>query len=61
VFNYLDDLVVYSASIFAHQKHLREILGRRRSAGFTLNKEKIVLGAGSIEYLGHYCLPEELE
>jgi len=44
VFNYLDDLVVYSASIVEHQEHLREVLARLRSAGFTLNKEKIVLG-----------------
>ena len=38
-FNYLDDLMVYSASISEHQKHLREVLGRLQSAGFTLNKE----------------------
>jgi hypothetical protein len=54
VFNYLDDLVVYSASIFEHQEHLTEVLGRLRSAGFTLNKEKLVLGASEIKYLGHY-------
>jgi hypothetical protein len=54
VFNYLDDLVVYSASISEHQGHLREVLGRLRSAGFTLNKEKIVLGASEIKYLAHY-------
>ena len=54
VFNYLDDLVVYSASIVEHQEHLREVLARLRSAGFTLNKEKIVLGASEIKYLGHY-------
>ena len=54
MFNYLDDLVVYSASIFAYQKHLRKVLGRLRSAGFTFIKEKIVLGATEINYLGHY-------
>ena len=54
VFNYLDDLVVYSALISEHQEHLREALGRLRSAGFTLNKEKRVLGASEIKYLGHY-------
>jgi hypothetical protein len=54
VFNYSDDLVVYSASISEHQEHLREVLGRLRSAGLMLNKEKIVLGAREIKYLGHY-------
>ena len=50
VFNYLDDLVVYSAIISEHQEHLTEVLSRLRSAGFTLNKEKIVLGASEIKY-----------
>jgi hypothetical protein len=54
VFNYLDDLVVYSASMSENQGHLREVLGRLRSAGFTLNKEKIVLSASEFKYLGHY-------
>jgi hypothetical protein len=53
-FNYLDDLVVYLASISDHQGHLREGLGRLQSVGFTLNEEKIVLGASEIKYLGHY-------
>jgi len=46
--------MVYSASISEHQEHLREVLGRLWSAGFTLNKEKVTLGASEIEYLGHY-------
>jgi len=46
--------VVYSASISEHQEHLRVVLGRLRSAGFKLNKEKIVLDASEIKYLGHY-------
>jgi hypothetical protein len=52
VFNYLDDLVVYSASISEHQGQLIEVLGRFWSAGFMLNN-KIVLGASEIKYLGH--------
>jgi hypothetical protein len=54
VFNYLDDLVVYSTTINEYQGHLREVLDRLKAAGFTLNKEKIVLGASEIRYLGHY-------
>jgi hypothetical protein len=53
VFHYLGDLVVYSALIYEHQQHLRGP-GRLRPVGFTLNKEKIILGASEIKCLGHY-------
>ena len=57
---------MYWASIFEHQEQLREDLGRLLSAGFTLNKEKIVLGASEIKYLGHYLsfirvIPDKVE
>lgn len=55
MFNYLLDLVVYSASI---SDHLREVLGRLRSAGFMMSK--FVLCASEIKYLRH-CHPEEIE
>jgi hypothetical protein len=45
VFNYLDDLFVYSPSIEEHVLHLREVLGRLQGAGFTLYSDKITLGA----------------
>ena len=54
VFNYLDDLVIYSATVSEHKKHLREVLTKLQTAGFTLNKEEVVLGASEIKYLGHY-------
>jgi hypothetical protein len=38
VFNYLDDLVIYSPTVTEHQEHLREVLDRLQTAGFTLNK-----------------------
>ena len=54
VFNYLDDLVIYSATVPEHKEHLRKVLTRLQTAGFTLNKEKMVLGASEIKYLEHY-------
>jgi hypothetical protein len=54
VFNYQEDLVIYSAKVTEHKEHLREVLNRLQTAGFTLNKEKVVLGASEIKYLGHY-------
>jgi hypothetical protein len=53
IFNFLDDLIVYSASVEEHRKHVREILSRLQRAGFTLNRDKLTLGAAEIKYLGH--------
>ena len=53
VYNFLDDLVVYSESPEEHVRHLREVLGRLQTFGFTLNPDKVVLGASEIKYLGH--------
>jgi hypothetical protein len=53
IFNFLDDLVVYSESVEEHRKHVREVLSRLQGAGFTLNRDKVMLGATEIKYLGH--------
>jgi len=57
VFNFLDDLVVYSSSVEEHVEHVREVLGRLQRAGFTLNPNKVMLGATEIKYLGHLLSP----
>jgi len=68
VFNFLDDVVVYSSSAEQRGVHLREVLSRLQKAGFTLNPDKVVLGAHQIKYLGHLLswrgvqvLPERVE
>jgi hypothetical protein len=68
VFNFLDDLVVYSKSPEGHRIHLRGVLGKLEKAGFMLNKEKIVLDTSKIKYLCHLIsskgikvLPERVE
>jgi hypothetical protein len=53
VFNYADDLLVYSRSIEDHVTDLRKGLGRLQRAGFTLNKDKSTLGASKVKFLGH--------
>jgi len=53
VFSYLDDLVIYSRSVEEHMAHLRTVLQPLQSAGFTLNPEKITVGASEFKYLGH--------
>jgi len=53
VFNFLDDLVVSSSSPAEHVGHVREVLRRLQTAGFTLNPDKVTFGATQIKYLGH--------
>ena len=57
MFNFLDDLVVYSRSAEEHVAHVLEVLGRLQSAGFTLNQDKVTFGASEIKYLDTYFRP----
>ena len=41
VFNYLDDLLVNSETFEKHTSHLHEVMCRLRSAGLTVNPEKV--------------------
>ena len=53
VFNYLNDLVVYSRSVEDNEWHVRTVLQWLKDAGFTLNPEKMILGAKEVKNLGH--------
>jgi hypothetical protein len=58
VFNFLHYLVLNSPSIEEHMSHVREVLRVLQEAGFTLNPEKVTLGATEIKYLGHLISPQ---
>ena len=60
VFNYLDDLMVYSRSVEEHAQHVRAVLRRLRDAGFTLNSTKMTIGAREVTYLVHCHLAASL-
>jgi len=53
VFVYLDDVLVASPNHQQHVHHLRSVLQRLQDHGLVLNREKCVLGASRVEYLGH--------
>lgn len=53
VFNYLDDLLVYSESFEEHLEHLEEVMTRLRRAGLTVNPEKVSFARSEISFLGH--------
>ena len=53
VFNYLDDLFIYSRCLEHHARHVHVVLDRLQGAGFTLNFDKVTIPASAIKYLGH--------
>jgi hypothetical protein len=53
VYNFMDDLLVYSRSMKEHLSHLREVFHRLEKAGFTLNRDKVHLAQLVIKFLGH--------
>jgi hypothetical protein len=61
VFNFLDDLIVYSSTMLEHAGHLCEVLTRLQNAGFTLNPDKVIIAAREIKYLGHVISSEGIK
>jgi hypothetical protein len=54
VYNFMDDLVVYSSSYTEHFEHLKEIFARLEKAGFTLKCDKLHLAQEEISFLRHF-------
>ena len=52
-FAYIDDILVSSATIEDHYTHLRAVFERLQAYGVTVNRDKCVLGAPRIRFLGH--------
>jgi hypothetical protein len=50
---YIDDIVVWSASLKEHLLHLQEIFSRLRKAGLKVHPGKCLFAAESIDFLGH--------
>jgi hypothetical protein len=68
VYNFMDDLVVYSGSFDEHLRHLKKFFMRLEKAGFTLNRDKLHLDQREISFFGHsvsgqavQVLPERIE
>ena len=68
IYNFMDDLVVYSRSREEHMQHLKEVFTRLEKAGLTLNRDKLQLAKQEIPFLGHLIsaqgiriLPERVE
>ncbi|GBG71623.1 hypothetical protein CBR_g9039 [Chara braunii] len=51
---YLDDILVYSRTLYEHLEHLRAVLERLRIAKYKANRDKCEFVQQELEYLGHY-------
>ena len=52
-FVYLDDILVASATLKDHLRHVRQVLEHLSSAGLAINAEKCKFGVQSVDFLGH--------
>ncbi|BHF58233.1 hypothetical protein SprV_0100118400 [Sparganum proliferum] len=53
VYAYIDDVIVASRDVEEHLQHLIQLFGRFQQSDATLHPAKRVLGATSLEFLGH--------
>ncbi|PNF27381.1 hypothetical protein B7P43_G17494, partial [Cryptotermes secundus] len=61
VYNFMDDLLVYSSTVEQHLVHLEEVFRRLEKAGFTLNRDKMQLAKSKIKFLGHSLSADGVE
>ena len=54
IFVYLDDILIASPDAASHRLHLQAVFHRLRQFGLVLNISKCVLGATSVDFLGHH-------
>ena len=50
---FLDDILIFSNSLEAHEKHVGEVLKRLRDQGFYAKQSKCSFARTSVEFLGH--------
>ena len=58
VYNYIDDILVASASPEEHVTHLRLLFERLQKYQVRINPDKCVFSASSLTFLGHIISPE---
>ena len=51
--NISDDILVFGATSYEHDQHLRATFQRLRECGITLNKDKCVYNKGTLEFFGY--------
>ena len=61
VFVYIDDILISSATIEEHYRHLQQVLTRLQNYGVVVNSAKCVLGAPRLRFLGHEVSAEGIK
>ena len=57
VYNYLDDLVIYSGNMEEHLDRLKEVFSRLQAAGQTVKLSKVQFATSLLSFLGHVITP----
>ena len=57
IYNYLDDLVIYSNTFEEHLIHIREVLDRLKKANLTVKLSKVKFASQELSFLGHRISP----
>ena len=55
---YIDDIIIFSASVDEHVVHLKEVFRMLRDANVKLNAKKCSFGKQRVEYRGQVVTPE---
>ena len=61
LFDYLDDILVYSENELDHQEHVRKVLLRLREAGLQADIKKSEFSVKRTKYLGFYVSTNGIE
>ena len=61
VANEIDDIIVWGPTLEIHNQRLRAAFERIRQSGLKLNKDKCVIGATELSYLGHVTSDEGIK
>jgi len=49
----MDDIIIYNETEPDNQRHVREVLGKLKQAGLTVNHNKCCWGGMTMEFLRH--------
>ena len=61
VANEIDDIIVWGSTLEIHNQRLHAVFERIRQSGLKLNKDKCVIGATELSYLGHVTSDEGIK